>query len=335
MTCVQGATTPPSGVLNHFERLRSTDLDEVRAQVGAVFCEHELRVVGRAQRLDTRLRYRRAGQLGFGCMQYGAAVDIDPGSLGDFFLLQMPTRGHETVTAGSRVVESTVALASIVSPTMPFHMHHGEGTEKLFIRIERAALERQFTQMYARPPRGALEFTPAIAAPLAAGAGLRRMVDWLFEEASGGELMEHPMVAARIQETLLVALLDILPHNQSEPMRPGSTMVLPRFVVRAQEFIDQHAHEPLTAGTIAEHAAIGVRSLFAGFRKYRDTTPMAYLKDVRLDRVRAELLQAPATRGSVTRIAMGWGFSHFGLFSASYRRRFGELPSQTLARDAP
>lgn len=326
-------TSAPGTLLDRFELLQSADLDEVRAQVGRIFCEHELSVVGRAQRLDTRLCYRRAGQLGFGRMQYGAAVDIDPGALEDFFLLQMPTRGRETIMTGSHVVESTSTVASIVSPNMPFRMHHCQGTEKLFIRIERDALERQFTQLYARPLRGGLAFSPDISAPLAPGADLRRLIDWLFSEASEGELLDHPLVAARIEETLMAALLSALPHNQADAVRSSeSSSVSPRFVLRAQAYIEQYAHEPLTVGGIAANAGISVRSLFSGFRKYRDTTPMAYLKDLRLDRVRAELRAGPTARGNVTRIALHWGFSHFGQFSADYRRRFGELPSQTATQ---
>ncbi len=326
-------TAAPSTLLDRYALLQSGDLDEVRAKVGCVFCEHELRVVGSAQRLDTRLCYRNAGQLGFGRMQYGAAVDIDPGTLDDFFLLQMPIRGRETIMAGSHVVESTPTIASIVSPGMPFRMHHGLGTEKLFIRIERVALERQFVQLYARPLRGGLEFAPDINAPLAPGADLRRLIDWLFAEASEGELLDHPLVAARIEETLMAALLGTLAHNQTQALRPSeSSTVSPRFVLRAEVYMEQCAHEPLTAGAIAAHTGISVRSLFSGFRKYRDTTPMTYLKNLRLDKVRAELCAMSDARGSVTRTALRWGFSHFGQFSAAYRQRFGELPSQTVAR---
>ena len=323
----------PSTWLDRFTLLRSADLDEVRAKVGCVFCEHELRVVGVAQRLDTRLCYRNAGQLGFGRMQYGAAVDIDPGTLNDFFLLQMPIRGRETIMAGSHVVESTPTVASIISPNMPFRMHHGQGTEKLFIRIERVALERQFMQLYARPLRGGLEFAPDIETPLGPGADLRRLIEWLFAEASEGELLDHPLVAARIEETLMAALLGTLAHNQGGALRscePGT--VSPRFVLRAQAYMEQYAQEPLTAGVIAAHTGTSVRSLFSGFRKYRDITPMTYLRNLRLDKVRAELQAASDARGSVTRTAMRWGFSHFGQFSAAYRQRFGELPSQTVAR---
>ena len=331
MIPVQVNTSAPGGMLDRFERLRSADLDEVRAQVSRVFCEHELLVVGRAQRLDTRLCYRAVGPISFGRMRYGAAVDIDPGALGDFFLLQMPTRGHETIMVGNAVVQSSPSVASIISPTLAFRMHHGQHTEKLFIRIDRAALERQFTQLYARAPRGELEFAPDISTPLAPGAGLRRLIDWLFAEASDGDLLDHPLVSARIKETLMAALLGTLSHNQPDVSRPDRPIVSPRCVIRAQEYIEQHAHEPLTAGAIAAYAGISVRSLFVSFRKYRDTTPMAYLKDLRLDRVRAELGQPSACRGSVTRTALRWGFSHFGQFSAAYRLRFGELPSQTLA----
>ena len=59
---------------------------------------------------------------------------------------------------------------------------------------------------------------------------------------------------------------------------------------------------------------------------------MAYLRDVRFDKVRADLSTAAGERGCVTRTALRWGFSHFGQFSAAYKCRFGELPSQTVAR---
>jgi AraC-like DNA-binding protein len=41
-------------------------------------------------------------------------------------------------------------------------------------------------------------------------------------------------------------------------------------------------------------------------------------------------LQAEEGR-SVTDTALRWGFSHLGQFSASYRQRFGDLPSRTRA----
>lgn len=35
---------------------------------------------------------------------------------------------------------------------------------------------------------------------------------------------------------------------------------------------------------------------------------------------------------SVTSIALDWGFDHLGRFAASYKKRFGETPRETLKR---
>jgi AraC-like DNA-binding protein len=46
--------------------------------------------------------------------------------------------------------------------------------------------------------------------------------------------------------------------------------------------------------------------------------------------VRDSLRDRPEWR--VTRTALAFGFAHLGRFSASYRRMFGETPSETLRR---
>ena len=54
---------------------------------------------------------------------------------------------------------------------------------------------------------------------------------------------------------------------------------------------------------------------------------MRYLQQCRLERARADLLDA---RASVTETAYRWGFGNLGDFAARYRERFGEKPSETL-----
>ncbi|GAB4176305.1 MAG: hypothetical protein Fur0032_16240 [Terrimicrobiaceae bacterium] len=66
------------------------------------------------------------------------------------------------------------------------------------------------------------------------------------------------------------------------------------------------------------------RTLHLGFLELYGLGPMAYLRVIRLNGARRDLRRA---RGSVTDIAMAWGFNHLGRFSAYYRQFFGELPS--------
>lgn len=334
-TGMVGVSAAAGGLLAQYARVVSRDLDEVRDGVGRVFCEHRLQVAGTPRALDTRLYYRQLRSVGIGRMSYGAPVDIDPGMLNDFYLLQIPTRGHEVVDVAGRRVWSTPDTASLVSPQQDFRMRHGADTEKLFLRVDRAALERQYARLYGQAPQGALAFAPDVALDTGPGSSVRRLLLWLAGEASGGMLLEQTISTASVEDMVLTALLDGLPHNQRPTPSSGSVGLSPRVVRRAREFIEQHIDEALSVGDIAAHAGVSARTLHMGFRKYHNTTPMAYLRDLRLDRVRADLLRgddSAAATHSVTATAVRWGFTHLGQFAACYRKRFGELPSQTRQR---
>jgi transcriptional regulator GlxA family with amidase domain len=91
------------------------------------------------------------------------------------------------------------------------------------------------------------------------------------------------------------------------------------------------AAEPITVSDVAADLGVSVRSLEAGFRQWRETTPSAFLRNTRLWLAHAELSRADG-RQNVTAVAMSSGFPHLGRFSAYYRAAFGENPSDTLRR---
>jgi AraC-like DNA-binding protein len=57
---------------------------------------------------------------------------------------------------------------------------------------------------------------------------------------------------------------------------------------------------------------------------------MHYLRDLRMERARAELVSGECQ--NVAGVALRWGFAHLGRFSASYKARYGESPSQSVRR---
>lgn len=59
--------------------------------------------------------------------------------------------------------------------------------------------------------------------------------------------------------------------------------------------------------------------------------PLRLLAELRLNATH-RVLQRPSKETSVTSFAAHYGFSHFGRFSAAYRRHFGELPSATVTK---
>jgi AraC-like DNA-binding protein len=72
-------------------------------------------------------------------------------------------------------------------------------------------------------------------------------------------------------------------------------------------------------------------TLERGFREIYGIGPKALMTSMRLSGARRALLH-PSQTTTVTDVALHWGFLEFGRFSAQYRQRYGEVPSETLRR---
>jgi AraC-like DNA-binding protein/tetratricopeptide (TPR) repeat protein len=113
----------------------------------------------------------------------------------------------------------------------------------------------------------------------------------------------------------------------------SATPPLPRGVRRALDAMRADAGREWSVQSLAMVAGLSGRTLQRQFRIFVGKTPLAKLRDIRLECARRELLQvSPGTK--VMDIALRCGFSHFGRFSLEFRRRYGEAPSRTLKRQA-
>jgi transcriptional regulator GlxA family with amidase domain len=106
---------------------------------------------------------------------------------------------------------------------------------------------------------------------------------------------------------------------------------VPGLVRRAERFMADNAETSITVSDVADHVGVSLRSLQAGFRSWRNSTPSAFLRRVRLQRVRDDLLRSDG-ESNVTTVALHHGFSHLGRFSAYYQSTFGGALSVTLRR---
>jgi AraC-like DNA-binding protein/TolB-like protein len=107
--------------------------------------------------------------------------------------------------------------------------------------------------------------------------------------------------------------------------------LLPGLVKKALALLDADPARAWTVSEIASGCGVGRRTLQRQFRRFLGRMPMEYVRDIRLERARGELLH-PSGGAKVTEIAGRCGFNHFGRFAALYRRRFGEAPSATLKK---
>lgn len=102
-------------------------------------------------------------------------------------------------------------------------------------------------------------------------------------------------------------------------------------VRRATEFIDRHADQDIGLLDVATAACVGPRALQAAFRRHHGISPMAYLRQVRMQRAHDDLVAADPVHGdTVGAVAERWHFRNAGRFAVAYRHRFGRHPSVTL-----
>ncbi|HSI59922.1 MAG TPA: AraC family transcriptional regulator [Ideonella sp.] len=332
--------------LAHHRVFQSSDVDEAREFVARIFCPHELSPLGRGGRLDachhSALVHRHAS---INYVQYGAAVRIEPGYLREFFLLQIPLRGGASVRCGGQSVESHPLLASVPSPTDPLSMVWAEDSPQLIVKFDRRALWQRLESLLQAPLRQALVFDLAVDLSGAAAGGLAALVGYLRSTLEHGQgFSGHETLAEQAENHLLSSLLLSLPHNYSAALAgasgrvaSGSGGVLPRTVKRAQEILRAHVELPISLDELCTLTGASARSLQQGFARHTGCSPMAWLRELRLDHARAQLQRAAGPGAGdgcqvrVATVAANCGFFHLGHFAAHYRRRFGESPSQTAA----
>jgi transcriptional regulator GlxA family with amidase domain len=102
----------------------------------------------------------------------------------------------------------------------------------------------------------------------------------------------------------------------------------PYFLKRADRFIVEHLQAHFTIAALAKHCGVGWRTLESAFSTFRGTTPVSFVRNLRLDRAHAELAAARCEAG-VAAIASRYGFRSPTTFSLEYRKRFGIAPSKT------
>jgi AraC-like DNA-binding protein len=311
--------------------LQSADLDETRDVVAAAFCPHTLELQNDSTTLAARYRAHQVDDIGVTVLDYGASIRIRTRGGGDAFLVEIPLGGRSSVTNGADTIVTDRATGAVLSLADPIHTVRSTGSPQLIVRIERAALNDQLRLLAGTDVRRPLRFTPELDLTSAEGRSWRRLVDLLRAQAEqGGALVQLPTARAQLRNLLLTQLLCGQPNNYSDLLRPDGRGPLPRLLQRALNLIRDHAAEPLTVEDIALATGMSVRALQQGFRQHVGSTPTEYLRDVRLDRVRAALQAGDPSTLTVTDAACRWGFTHLGRFARDYRRRFAEAPSSTL-----
>jgi transcriptional regulator GlxA family with amidase domain len=100
---------------------------------------------------------------------------------------------------------------------------------------------------------------------------------------------------------------------------------------KAYVYLQDRADDVPSIQEICAATGASYATLERAFRETYGMTPKAMMTAMQLSGTRRALLH-PSPTTTVTSVALKSGFVEFGRFSALYRQRYGELPSETLRR---
>jgi AraC-like DNA-binding protein len=312
---------------------RSVDLDEAIAffrQKG-----FRLHVTPRqVHALDVRVHCACLPGLYIGRLQYGAPVVAEPESPGTDYFVTFPLAGRVGASMAGQSIRCDLRNAALLSypPAPPDPIRSEEGCVRFNLTLVGSAVANQLGALLGV----ACKERPSFAPQLNIGEGYgSRLMSYLrlaisdFDTARA--ILWSPLTIAQFEQFIITGLLLAHPHSYSEALHRLERSIIPRDIKRALDYIHDHLDEPIRLADLVRSSDVPGRTLLKHFRDYKGTSPMRYVRDARLDRVREALLRADA-EDCVTTIALKWGFSHMGRFSLAYRTRFGESPSRTLLR---
>ncbi|OZM76197.1 AraC family transcriptional regulator [Pseudonocardia sp. MH-G8] len=324
---IGGGRTP---VLGTYELCRATRFDAFRESLNSVFYPAKVETTGHGGVLSrSLLTATDLTHLTLGFVRFGTETRLDPGALGAYHV-NVAITGFVESHCGTQSIVARPGTAAVFTPQEHTYLPRwGADAGQLCIKINRRSLESELEAMVGRPVSSWVRFPIGFDLTTPAGRSWSSTVELLLTELDSENSLARRSVGYREQLERLVisSLLRAQPHDFYDAIYAEHAPARSRTVKRVVDALEAAPEKPWPLSDMAELAGVSGRRLQQGFREQMGMTPTVYLRLVRLDRAHRDLTTGA---GSVTDIALRWGFNHLGRFADAYRERFGCTPSESL-----
>jgi transcriptional regulator GlxA family with amidase domain len=172
---------------------------------------------------------------------------------------------------------------------------------------------------------------PLAPADAAAQRLWQATVSYVEDVVLADETLATPLVLGIAGRLLAAATLSSFADTAiPDPIPDDRNDNHPVLLRRAIEFIEANADKNIGLGDITENVCLTPRAVQYMFRRHLDTTPLQYLRRIRLHYAHHELMAADHRHDTVSAIATRWGFMHTSRFAVFYRQTYGRSPHITL-----
>lgn len=308
-------------------------LEEARAAVTRVYLPHEL--VGPSDAMNMRLNAVTDRHMTLGYLTYQADATLTMPATESCYHVNLTIVGETRASRsdGGRELTRAYRRGVVLSPEQTNTVRWTPEAEQLILKVPRSSLESHLSSLLGRPVTEVIDFDFGLDLTTGSGRALLRSVEFLAAELDRPNgLAAMPLAREQLESYVLTALLHAGHHQFSDALAGNEDQKRLGRLAPVVRYIEANADSELTPELLARVGCVSVRTLHAAFQEQLGETPMAYVRRIRLGKVRAELLRSDPQRVRVTDIATRWGFCHQSRFAQQYRDQFHELPSVTLHR---
>lgn len=203
----------------------------------------------------------------------------------------------------------------------------------LVTRIPKDTLNDYCNKLYDLDTDKDIQFSPTLDLTENAGTSVQNILNTILLEADNQHsLLNQGTLTNHFEELFITSLLNAQPNSLSEILFDRHRQIKPFYIKKAIDFIHENTNRLITLSELVDATGVSLRTLQSGFAKYYNTGPSTFIKQMRLNKAREELIATSNCETTVAEVAAKWGFYNPCSFSQNYKKIFGESPSETLRR---
>jgi len=279
-------------------------------------------------RSEAMLIHRQVSELDFCRIRYGSETHVTSTALRDKYHIQIMLSGTclQHAPSGSRTLFAGDVV--VINPEDVVDLTYSDDCEKFILKIPVALVNQVCEQQHWSRPVAGVCFADKVytLTELECIAQLLTLVcNEIESEHTDPAVHQHyvQIITIKILTSLLTNLDWRGQHVQS------------RILCKVLQHIEANLKNDITPEALAKFANVSLRTLYSLFDQHVGEPPRRYMIRRKLEGIRTALRAANGRTKIVTELAMDYGFTHLGRFSAEYKSLFAELPSQTAKKHKP
>lgn len=250
---------------------------------------------------------------------------------GSDLVVKLPIEGSARITSGGKERTISPNEFCVLQPGVPWQTDMEGNSRHLTLVIDADWLSSYLlsSARHLRPED--LSFGNEVFSLNTHGILLSSVVSGMANGmVKADDALLNDSVVTHLKQLITSSVLNLSPefHKASSDRDLNST--LPEHIRRARNFIEGHLTDDIKLHDIVNASGMTKRTVQAGFRMHLGTTPLSYLKLMRLRATHDRLKSSHSQDCTVTQVAMEYGFFHLSNFSQDFRKTFGSNPSDVL-----